>query len=182
MSSAKKLAISPVTAGIRKIEPATMPSAAAIESTHDSTVSGVVVVRPKVVCTQVWPPSANQTSTRCSPIAATTISSSAMRRRFQQHLAERRREHLGERFECGVEHGVWHLTRRGALCRGLRARSGSGNVARHSPECCRGTMSKTDAPIVPRRRGRRCREPGARRDPAEIEGAAGRAALRSSTS
>ena len=40
---------SPVTAGIRKIEPTTMPSAAAIERIHASTVSGVVVVRPKVV-------------------------------------------------------------------------------------------------------------------------------------
>ena len=63
-----------------------MPSAAATESTQDSTVSGVVVVRPSVVCSQTWPPSVNQTSTRCRPIAATTISSSAMPTDFSRIL------------------------------------------------------------------------------------------------
>ena len=105
MSSAKKLAISPVTAGIRKIEPATMPSAAATESTHASTVSGVVVVRPKVVWTQAWPLSANQTSTRCSPIAVTMIRSNAIAADFSRILRNGGENIWASGFEYGVEHG-----------------------------------------------------------------------------
>ena len=62
------------------------PSAAAIESTQDSTDSGVVVVRPSVVWSQAWPLSVNQTSTRCRPMAATTISSSAIAADFSSIL------------------------------------------------------------------------------------------------
>ena len=63
-----------------------MPSAAAIESTQDSTVSGVVVVRPNVVCSQTWPLSVNQTSARCRPIAATTTRSRAIAAYFSRIL------------------------------------------------------------------------------------------------
>ena len=147
------------------------PSAAATESTQDSTVSGVVVVRPNVVCSQTWPLSVNQTSARCRPIAATTIRSSAMPADFSRIL-----RNGGENIWASALNAASSMScnlcarhcnpARTAPCRGgLRARSGSGNVPRCAGDECRHV--ETDAPIVPRRRRRHRGGPGARRDPAE---------------
>ena len=104
-SSAKKPAMSPVTAGIRKIEPATMPSAAATDSTQDNTQSGVVVVRPKVVSNQRLAALGEPDQHAVQPDRGDDNQQQRDAYRFQQDPAERRGEHLGERFDGGIEHG-----------------------------------------------------------------------------
>ncbi len=77
MSSTKKLATSAVTAGIRKIDPTTMPSPAAIDRIQARMVSGMCALAPSMLSAQTSPAPASQTSRRCRLKPITKISTSA---------------------------------------------------------------------------------------------------------
>ena len=106
MSSTKKLATSAVTAGIRKIEPTTIPSPAAIDRIQARMLSNVCQFAPSTLSAQTSPSTASQTSSRCSANPIAKISTSCESDRFQQDRPERRRQHLGQRPDGGIKHSV----------------------------------------------------------------------------
>src|SRR6202022_1957307 len=71
------LATSEVIAGIKNTAPNTTPRPAAIETIHARILSGVWKPGPRIALAQPSPEVANQLSSRCRPIASTTISTSA---------------------------------------------------------------------------------------------------------
>jgi hypothetical protein len=77
MSSTKKLPTSAVTAGIRNIDPMTIPIPAATERIHASTTSAACIEPPSTPSAQLSPTEASHAESRSTPTAISTMRTSA---------------------------------------------------------------------------------------------------------